>query len=162
MCAFDLATRVLSRHFRTVPHCQNGAVAALPDRDLVWNRAAMDAGGQSPLEGDLALAGLLLFHNLAMNGGVLHAIECLGADELEQAVGGFRFFALDEPASFLSEVSARWQASDHGPEVADQMEGEFDQLYGALVPDDETVFAAFSERFEANPSAFAPLDPNVP
>jgi len=36
-------------------------VAGQADRDAVWNRAAMEAGGSSPREGDLALAALLQF-----------------------------------------------------------------------------------------------------
>ena len=35
------------------------------DADKVWNRAAMQGGGDSPGPGDRALASLLLLHGLA-------------------------------------------------------------------------------------------------
>ena len=49
----------------------------LSEADLVWNRAAMEAAGEQPRQGDVAPASLLSLHNLAMNGGLLHAIERL-------------------------------------------------------------------------------------
>ena len=54
--------------------------------DRVWNRAALEAGGDSPGLGDRALASLLLVHGLVMNGGVHRAIECVEPAELVAAV----------------------------------------------------------------------------
>jgi hypothetical protein len=54
----------------------------LSTADRVWNRAALDAGGSPPREGDRALAALLLAHGMIMNGGVDHAVEALSAEEL--------------------------------------------------------------------------------
>jgi hypothetical protein len=58
--------------------------------DRIWNRAC----GQDPLRtlpGDRALADLLFAHGLAMNGGVLHAVECLTESELSDAQAGFSY-----------------------------------------------------------------------
>ncbi|MFT4227059.1 hypothetical protein [Micropruina sp.] len=43
--------------------------------DEVWDRATMAGGGLDPGEGDLAIAAVLAVHNLAMNGGLLDAVE---------------------------------------------------------------------------------------
>ena len=44
--------------------------------DIIWNRAWKGVGPNA-CSGDRALAALLKAHGLAMNGGVLHAVECL-------------------------------------------------------------------------------------
>ena len=51
----------------------------LSDQSRVWNRAALDAGGEAPLQGDAALAALLALHGMIMNGGIDHALEALDA-----------------------------------------------------------------------------------
>ena len=52
--------------------------------DLIWNRAC--SGMITEFRpGDRALAGLLGAHGLIMNGGVLHAVECLAENELSEA-----------------------------------------------------------------------------
>jgi hypothetical protein len=141
---------------------QNGSVAGQADRDAVWNRAAMEAGGNSPREGDLALAALLKFHSLAMSGGVLDAMEHLDEEDLQRAVNGFRFFAVEEAAAFLADATSRWRSSEQSLDVADQLEAEFDAGYDAVVPNDDALFAAFSRHFEGRPADFSPADPPVP
>src|ERR1700686_4025963 len=72
----------------------------LTHADMIWNRAC----GEDPLRafpGDRALADLLRAHGLAMNGGVLHAVECLTASELSNAEAGYRFYGLDPAAALL-------------------------------------------------------------
>jgi hypothetical protein len=62
-------------------------MAELTDADKIWNRAC----GADPLRtlpGDRALTDLLHPHGLVMNGGVLHAAECMSADELSDAESG--------------------------------------------------------------------------
>ena len=54
----------------------------LSDADRIWNRACFGKPDGSALRGDRALAALLLFHKLAMNGGLLHPFECLLPREL--------------------------------------------------------------------------------
>jgi hypothetical protein len=57
--------------------------------DMIWNRACGEDSLRA-LPGDRALADLLNAHGLAMNGGVLHAIECMSAEELSEAEAGCR------------------------------------------------------------------------
>ncbi len=52
--------------------------------DLIWNRAC-EGGGSNPGKGDRAPAALLKAHGLAMNRGVLYAVECLAPSELADA-----------------------------------------------------------------------------
>jgi hypothetical protein len=52
----------------------------------------------SRFAGDRALAALPLFHGLAMNGGIPHAVECLQPDEQEAARRGYQFFGFDDAA----------------------------------------------------------------
>ena len=76
-------------------------MAELTEADLIWNRAC----GVNPLRtwpGDRALADLLYAHGLAMNGGVLHAIECMTVEVLSEVEAGYRYFAFDDVASLLS------------------------------------------------------------
>lgn len=124
--------------------------------DQIWNRAAMERGGHAPAEGDAALAALVRFHSLAMSGGVLDAVERLPADELHAAVVGFRWFGLNEAASFLEDAMNRWQASDKSDGTADELEGQFDSEYSTVVPDDGTIHAAFERRLSGAPTAFSP------
>jgi hypothetical protein len=116
------------------------------DEDLIWNRAALDAGGTAPREGDRALAALLRAHGMVMNGGVGHAIEVLSRDELLEAVAGFRFFGFQEVAALLE------NAATHGvddEEVADSG-------YARFIPNDDTITRCFSGLLRARREAFAP------
>jgi len=56
--------------------------------EKIWNRAAMENGGETPGPGDKTLSSLLLLHGLVMNGGVHHALEELEPDEIAAAVDG--------------------------------------------------------------------------
>lgn len=104
----------------------------LNDRDKVWNRAALEAGGANPLEGDEALAALLTVHGLVMNGGVDHAIEVLAPSEVASGIAGFRYFGLVEVAAVLEIASA----SNLGWE-------RFNSRYAALIPADDIIVEAF-------------------
>ena len=76
----------------------------LSKADQVWNRAAMESGGDGPFEGDRALADLLLFHGMVMNGGFGHAFEVLSGREVSAAIDGFKFFGFFEIAQFLERI----------------------------------------------------------
>ena len=92
--------------------------------DRIWNRAC----GPDPLRtlpGDRALADLLFAHGLAMNGGVLHAVECLTASELSDAQAGFSYFGLDAVASLLACAKT---ILDNGADLGFH-EGELDRRY---------------------------------
>jgi hypothetical protein len=125
----------------------------LSDADLVWNRACFGKLGGSPLRGDRALAGLLLFHNLAMNGGVLHPFECLQPRELAAAKSGYRFFGFHDVADLMSDIGLALTL----PEISDAHEASFGHRYSKSVPDDSALANRFEEYFKMHKSDFAPL-----
>jgi hypothetical protein len=95
----------------------------LTEGDMIWNRAC----GEGPLRalpGDRALAELLHAHGLAMNGGVLHAIECMTTKELSDAEAGYRYYGLDDVASFLSRGRAILKATDDLGSHEQRLDGE--------------------------------------
>ena len=104
----------------------------MTDADLIWNRAAMEDGGSNPSAGDRALASLLYAHGLAMNGGVLHAAECLESSELSAAQSGYRYFDLSPVADLLSRARAAFDADDE----LESQEPLLDLEYATLIPDD--------------------------
>ena len=120
----------------------------LSRQDQIWNRACLESGGQSPAVGDQALASLLLAHSLAMNGGVVHALECLSQPEIAAAVAGFNYFGLAEAARVFEQVT----------DDSEETEERLDQLYRTAVPSDETLAHAFCVKLLASPEAFAPTD----
>lgn len=122
------------------------------EADMIWNRAC----GVDPLRtlpGDRALADLLRAHNLAMNGGVLHAVEVLTREEVCDAQSGYRFFGLDEIASLLSRARTIYDAN----EDLGLHEAQLNREYAEIVPDDTFLQERFKEHLRANPSDYAPL-----
>ncbi|MGD0959893.1 MAG: hypothetical protein ABSB19_08805 [Methylomonas sp.] len=111
----------------------------------IWNRAALDAGGDDPREGDSALAALLLLHGMAMNGGVDHAIDVLSSEEYAMALAGYRYYGLERVADVLE------RARDATDAELDLLDTE----YSELVPQDETLVQAFRVKLMASPEAFA-------
>lgn len=118
-------------------------------QDQIWNRACLESGGASPAEGDRALAALLLAHSIIMNGGVVHALECLSQWEISAAIAGFSYFGLAEASPVLS------QAHDD----SEGTEARLNRMYCAAVPSDETLAHAFRVKLLASPEAFAPTEP---
>lgn len=116
------------------------------DEQKVWNRAALEAGGTEPREGDRALAALLLAHGMIMNGGIQRALESLSTEELEAAIGGYQFYSLDDAARLLTE------ALNEG--IDDEKEA--DERYAEAVPDDEAISARFRTVFAASRNVFSP------
>jgi hypothetical protein len=131
----------------------------IPDWDLVWNRACGEFDirpGMPP--GDAALAALLLCEGMAMNGGLVHAVEGLEADELFRTVAGYRFFGLDEVADLAEHVARQLAAmdpTDH--EAAERLELETNERFHALIGDEEPLVEAFRAHFRAHPEAYAPV-----
>lgn len=129
------------------------------DADVVWNRAC-DPSAPSTRAGDAALAAVLLCHGMAMNGGLLHAVEGLEPQQRAAAAAGFRLFGLDAAADAVEDV-ARLAADlpDDDLDAAERLEGEANRRYDAALPaGDETVEHAFREHLRARPEAHAPLD----
>ena len=121
--------------------------------DLIWNRACFDEA-VSPLAGDCALADLLKLHGLAMNGGVLHALECLHPDEVAAAKSGYRFYAFDDVAEFLESTNSRKNRT--GDELS-AFEAETNRRYAELIPRDSVLSDRFEAYLKDNPHEFAPL-----
>ena len=121
--------------------------------DRVWNRAALEGGGDSPRAGDRALASLLLLHGLVMNGGVHHALGCIEPDELLAAVDGYAFFGFDDCAAFI-----RGASSD--PLLAtwtEDTEVAANRRYYQLIPNDSHLVVRFEEVFSERGDQFAPV-----
>ena len=125
----------------------------MTDADLIWNRAAIDNGGDSPEVGDRALADLLAAHGLVMNGGVFHAVECLDDNELAAASNGYRHFGLEAIGTLFNQAS---ETLDTGEEI-DEREAEFDAAYLAIVADDSSLAERFENRLASHPHEFAPI-----
>ena len=122
--------------------------------DRVWNRAALEAGGDSPSAGDRALASMLLVHGLVMNGGVHHAIECVAPAELVAAADGYAFFGLTDVAAFFRGAAGDPMLSTWN----DNTEAAANHRYAEMVPDDSHLVARFEEAFCNRPEQFASLD----
>ncbi len=102
-----------------------------------------------PLEGDRALANLLLFHGRAMNGGLGHAFDGLSDEEYSQAFAGFRFFGMDELVSFLESAASLTE---------DEQEDLSLEYY--VLASDEKIVAKFKAYFQEHPEAFSSLTVN--
>src|SRR5262249_40402009 len=105
----------------------------LTQAEMIWNRAC----GEDPLRslhGDRALADMLRAHGLVMNGGVLHAVDCLTASELSDAEAGYRFYGLDAVATVLFRARRIVEA---GGDLRDH-DQDLDALYADMIPSDSS------------------------
>ncbi len=121
--------------------------------DQVWNRACMEAGGDTPQVGDLALSSMIQAHGLIMNGGVHHAIDTLSPAELESAAQGFAYFGLGEAGRFLADLPTDPTLA----EWTDGTESVANDTYNQVVPDDEYLSRHFRAIIQTRPDDFAPI-----
>lgn len=121
--------------------------------DMIWNRACGD-DPLTTLPGDRALSNLLRAHGLIMNGGVLHGVECLTAEELSDSETGYRYFGLDAVASLLIRARRIFEAAESPGSHEPELNREYIQLAS-----DGILTEHFERRFKSNPSDFAPLRP---
>jgi hypothetical protein len=121
--------------------------------DLIWNRACKGEG-RNLCNGDRALAALLKAHGLTMNGGLLHAVECLSASELAEAQSGYRFFNFDSVAKLLAVARRFWEAGDD----LEYYESQLNHDYTARIPDDSSLFERFKSVYKIRVSEFSPFD----
>lgn len=127
------------------------------DADNVWNRACGQGECNSPGVGDSALAALITFHSLAMNGGVLHALEACSEMQITAAADGYRFFGLAETASLVEAALAELQRiQSRGNDLAEleHLESALDERYATQVPDDQALVGAFELVFELRRTDF--------
>jgi hypothetical protein len=101
---------------------------------------------------------MVLAHSLAMNGGVLHAVESLNSDDLAGAIAGYRFFALDAAATLLDEVAEEARVAAGDDDALDTLGASADERYAAIIPDDDVLITAFEARYRDDAGEFAPLD----
>ena len=120
--------------------------------DKIWNRACK-GGGESPHAGDKALAALLLFHGLAMNGGVLHAVECLSVKQLREAMNGYKYFGFKPVADLICSAQ---NAIEKGLDL-DVLESTMNDQYWSQVPNDEILVNSFENHQKQNPSEYSPI-----
>ena len=123
----------------------------MTDAIKIWNRACGE--GLRTLPGDRALTDLLYAHGMAMNGGVLHAVELMTADELSDAQAGYRYFGLDDIALLLSRARQIFEAGDD----LGSHERPLDRQYAQLIPSDDSLVERFETRLKSSPADFAPL-----
>jgi hypothetical protein len=121
--------------------------------DTIWNRAAMERGGNKPAAGDAALAALLYAHGLVMNGGVLYGVELMKAPQLAAADAGYRFFGLDAAADLLQRAKKLLR---RGGDL-DEQEALLDAEYMACIPNDSALVRRFEKHLATNPADFSPL-----
>jgi hypothetical protein len=88
-----------------------------------------------------------------MNGGVLHAVECLTASELCDAEAGYRFYGLDAVASLLSRAEMILETGDDLEVYEKQLDGQ----YSDIIPSDSWLVERFEKHLGLNPSEYAPL-----
>jgi hypothetical protein len=127
-------------------------MAELTEADMIWNRACGENSLRG-LPGDRALADLLYAHGLAMNGGVLHAVECMTAEELSDAEAGYRYYGLNDVATLLSHAREIFEAADN----LGSHEQELNSLYARMIPSDSSLVERFEKRLKSSRSEFAPL-----
>ncbi len=88
-----------------------------------------------------------------MNGGVLHSVECLDAEQLDAACRGYVRFGFAAIPDLL-----RYAATMIGDEAqAELEEARLDAEYATVIPDDQTLVNAFTADFKTHPEAYAPL-----
>lgn len=114
----------------------------------VWNRAAVESGGPTPCEGDKALAAVLEAHGYVMNGGVFHALECLGPEQLRVCCESYVYFGLREIASVFTAAAEA--------EETDETEDAFNNAYWAHAQDDGVIVERSERDITAHPERYAP------
>ena len=127
----------------------------MDDAGLIWNRATSHNLERTAPSGDRALSSLLHAHGLIMNGGVLHAVEVLPANELLEAQQGYRYFGL--PA--VAELLARGRTLFTTERDVGKYERELDSEYKRHIPSDSALTARFEEHLRLHPTDFAPANP---
>ena len=123
---------------------------ALADR--IWNRACI---GQEPasMAGDAALEAMLRFHSGAMNGGVLHSIECFSPESLDDIKDSYSYFGIDEISELISAAQASLQQGTDEEILAETL----DLKYAEKIPDDETLIRAFETHYKSSSESYSPV-----
>jgi hypothetical protein len=116
---------------------------------MIWNRAC----GDDPLRalpGDRALADVLYAHGLAMNGGVLYAVECMTVEEQCDAEAGYRYYGLDGIATLLTRAREIFEAANDLGDYEQQLNLD----YVRLIPSDSSLVERFESQLKSRPYDF--------
>ena len=127
------------------------------EADQVWNRACGQGECNCPRVGDSALAALITFHSVAMNGGVLHALESCSEAQITTAASGYRFFGFAEAADMVETSLAELRGiQSRGSDLTqlENLESALDERYATHVPDDHALVVAFERVFELRRTDF--------
>ena len=134
----------------------------MDDSTLIWNRATEpDFSPTRP--GDEALAAVIGFHGLVMNGGISHSLE-VDRQGTQRAAAGFRTLGASKIAEVVDEAcSVAVSAEEAGSDTLDLSDEDAERLESLEAKDDELVplDAALVDLFEAyrakHPDHFAPV-----
>ena len=128
------------------------------DADEIWNRAC-DSFLPFTYPGDAALAAVLLCHGMAMNGGLLHAVQGLEPEQRARAAAGSCLFGLDAAAKAVEEVARAADLLGDDEAAADRLEVEANRRYDEALPSgDDTIVGAFEAHLGRHPEAYAAFD----
>ncbi|MEE2730693.1 MAG: hypothetical protein VYA55_07700 [Pseudomonadota bacterium] len=125
----------------------------LTSSEKVWNRACMKAGGSALRVGDKALAAMIYFHGLAMNGGVLHALECCNDSEISSAINGFGFYGFMS-IKIMIEDNIHLIGSD---DCLEEEDNRLNNEYEAAIERDQVLVDRFEKHFKDNPDQYASI-----
>lgn len=115
----------------------------------IWKRACGNGPAASG-PGDTALMAVLTFHGLVMNAGVLYAIDCLTAGELEAAKHGYRYFGFGNVAGVIGAGQA---AKAQGLDAA-LLDQTLEDAYAAII-DDAVLMQTFEAHHARQPADYA-------
>ena len=129
----------------------------------VWNRA-LDLDEPAGPAGDAALHTLLVFHGLAMNGGLYHAVEAHRVDEnypIDAVTQAYRFFDLEVAADAIEHAVTEQEEldADENDDVDDDTIDEAtERIDDSYRLEDGDLEDALTMVLQRDPDAFAPID----
>jgi len=131
--------------------------------DAIWNRAVdLDSPDDARRPGDAALVTVLTFHGLALNGGLLNAVELHAHDEIypnDAVVEAYRFLGLEDAAAAIDNaVLEQHDLVTAGDADDDDLADAEERIDATYTLDDEDIEAALEVAIANDPDAFAPLD----
>lgn len=100
------------------------------------------------------MSAVLDLHSLAMNGGLLDAVERLTREQLDAAQTGFRWLKLEPAADLVATIRHEIAAGALVDEDrAEALEVRADEEYERLVPTDQALYDAFDIRLTEEPAS---------
>ena len=132
--------------------------------DAVWNRALdLTSPDEAEAAGDAALHIVHIFHGVAMNGGLYHAVELHRDDEdypIDSVIEAYRFFGLELAADAIEHATTEQEEleanedDDVDEDTLEEAEERINEMYALEDADVETALAT---ALQHDPDAFAPV-----